>query len=803
MDTESQTDTRRVEQPPENTRGPGTRKRTARACDRCSSHRVRCDGRTPCNRCREYERGCFYTRTVGKRGRRPHSSFQKTLQHSTYDSPSPDSPEHAGLQDESCAESITDKNNEPWTVQRDIYTGLQNVPTSSPLALTPSISPETFTSVLVSTGSHELDIPAALISGQSREVPAHIINDASYSAPSVVTETPVRHGRQLASSMDCSAHPRSDEHRTSRFRCLEPVLPMLHGIIDEDLACKLLESYFREPGRSLFECASPYVLTHVLRKNSLLRPDSPRRTTCALLVTILWVASQTADDDSFFLAPGRKATVCEGLRKLMLSLIQERDQDSWDRDAAGMYVRDHMSDRGATENVDSVGATISQEGPPVPSVDDVLTFLLLTIVVSGGDFKADCFRWLHKALRLSRTMGLNREDSFANTSISCCTGGTTCACRSCDASRSRISVPEVQEERRRVFWLLFCLDRHLALSLNSPLHILDHDCVVYRPVPDDEWEAFDPASSPVFQASGRVIGPPTTVSGTSFFDYFLPLMTILGDVIHLHRRRCHPRFTGTRLNNELDADTALVESVLAKCERSIDDLAHLYGVDELLDNASAPASDDQTVSQEFPPGAPPLTSLPRHSVSSMPSDMMRSQSCSTANGAQARLVTVYSKFILHVLHVLLHGKWDPVSMLENDDGWVSSPGFVKCASHSIAASEAVSQILARDPELAFMPYLFGIYLLHGSFILLLFADRMPQIGLNESVERACEIIIRAHEVCVVTLSTQFQIRFRKVLRSTLYSVRSAGKPPTAEESASRLRALSVYRWSGGFTGLAA
>lgn len=96
-------------------------------------------------------------------------------------------------------------------------------------------------------------------------------------------------------------------------------------------------------------------------------------------------------------------------------------------------------------------------------------------------------------------------------------------------------------------------------------------------------------------------------------------------------------------------------------------------------------------------------------------------------------------------------------MLENDDGWVSSPGFIKCASHSIAASEAVSQILACDPELAFMPYLFGIYLLHGSFILLLFADRMPQIGLNESVERACEIIIRAHEVCVVTLSTQFQV----------------------------------------------
>lgn len=281
----------------------------------------------------EYERGCFYTRTIGKRGRRPHSSFQKTPQHSTYDSPSPDSPEHARLQDESCAESITDKNYEPWTVQRDIYTGLQNVPPSSPLALTPSISPETFASVLVSTGSHDLGIPAASTTGQQKEIPAYINNDVCLSTPSAAAETSTGHGRQLSTSMDYSANPRPDEHRTSRFKCLEPVLPMLHGIIDEDLACKLLESYFREPGRSLFECASPYVLTHVLRKKSLLRSDGPRRTTCALLVTILWVASQTADDDSFFLAPGRKATVCEGLRKLMLSLIQERDQDSWDRDA--------------------------------------------------------------------------------------------------------------------------------------------------------------------------------------------------------------------------------------------------------------------------------------------------------------------------------------------------------------------------------------------------------------------------------------------------------------------------------------
>jgi xylanolytic transcriptional activator XlnR len=168
--------------------------------------------------------------------------------------------------------------------------------------------------------------------------------------------------------------------------------------------------------------------------------------------------------------------------------------------------------------------------------------------------------------------------------------------------------------------------------------------------------------------------------------------------------------------------------------------------------------------------------------------------------------------------------------------WITSVEFMKCASHSILASEAVETILTFDPELTFMPYLLGIYLLHGSFILLLFADRMPQVGQNESVEKACETIIRAHEVCVVTLSTEFQKRFRKVLRGTLYEVRKnmsgegelagaadgagAGERGPAgghagqgkqgregaigetEEGRARRSALSLYRWTRGSRGLA-
>ena len=120
-----------------------------------------------------------------------------------------------------------------------------------------------------------------------------------------------------------------------------------------------------------------------------------------------------------------------------------------------------------------------------------------------------------------------------------------------------------------------------------------------------------------------------------------------------------------------------------------------------------------------------------------------------------------------------------------------------------------------------MPYLFGIYLLRGSFVLLLFADRLPQIGPNESVEGACERIIRAHEVCVVTLTTELQVsrasvkayscqplmivvsqkRFRKVLRSILNRVRNPGAT-NIEERYAREQALFIYRWNNGSTGLA-
>jgi len=256
------------------------------------------------------------------------------------------------------------------------------------------------------------------------------------------------------------------------------------------------------------------------------------------------------------------------------------------------------------------------------------------------------------------------------------------------------------------------------------------------PLPETIWEDLDLIGSK--QLPTRIIGPPVVASGTGFFEYFLPLMAILGDIIEVHHRRRHPRLGA----QEDTFSVAVIQDLLANYELSLNALP----TDPSLNGQ--PFGMPTQTSRDL--GAGIATPAIHHSTVPRPA-------IETGDQSRVRLVKAYSTHILHVLHVLLHGKWDAISMLDDGDDWITSKRFTECASHAISASQSVSTILTIDPELTFMSYLFGIYLLQGSFILLLFADRMPQLGPNESVEQACENIIRAHEVCVVTLSTEFQV----------------------------------------------
>lgn len=115
-----------------------------------------------------------------------------------------------------------------------------------------------------------------------------------------------------------------------RYRCLDPILPYLRDIIPASVACDLLDVYLTEPGSSLFRCASPYILTRIFRKKSLLHPTNPRQTTPALLATMLWCSAQTADIVLLHV-PGSRAKICNALYELATALITDRDADRWRR----------------------------------------------------------------------------------------------------------------------------------------------------------------------------------------------------------------------------------------------------------------------------------------------------------------------------------------------------------------------------------------------------------------------------------------------------------------------------------------
>lgn len=867
-----------------------SRKRTLRACDKCSTSRTRCDGECPCRRCKDYGYTCRYNREVKKRGRAPaaiasqgssagrsDSGISKTAQASNKrqtvgsDWPSPSLVSSEAAAPSRSAELLeryrdprrlaavrppSPVRSQDKPLQRDqlfdAYKENQSLSSHHPQDSRPSLShsvtqaspampPQSLayiSSPAYSTSHTQMHLSSLLgptmdspVLQRPYESPSHIsaatgrtseveamVSDESIGYPSPTgSGLPPNHASSIRSHSSFSNHGVSLQQNrrpfsTSmgpegsipdtqgaynslyrapsadcRYRCLEPVLPYLRDIIPASVACDLLDVYLTEPGSSLFRCASPYIITRIFRKKSLLHPINPRRTTPALLATMLWCSAQTADIVLLHV-PGSRAKICNALYDLATALISDRDPDRWRRMHGGL--RDESDTPRSGFSSSSTQPLTTARNEPAGVVDDVLTFVLLSIAVSGGDFKSDCFKWWSKAVRLAFSLELNREDERCTASVSPC-ANPLCSCKRDQGSLSSLPGAEAKEERRRVFWLLYCLDRHLALSFNRVLDIPDSYCEVYEPLQECVWEDLD--IIPPQDLPPRVLGPPTIVTGTGFFESFFPLMAILGDIIDLHHRRHHPRLGMV----DDSKSVAVISELLVNCEASIEKLERKT---EPVENNAALCTPTTGLSVKEPVASyatlPPVTHASPPPTLPVPPPDTRAK-----DRSRRQLVTAYSTHILHVLHVLLHGKWDAISMLDDDDDWITSKRFNDCASHAIAASQAVSQILKYDPELTFMPYLFGIYLLHGSFILLLFADRMPRVGPNQSVELACETIVRAHEVCVVTLSTEFQKNFRKVLRSTLYSVRGSSLTEWEEHKARR-RALSLYRWTKGAKGLA-
>lgn len=529
---------------------------------------------------------------------------------------------------------------------------------------------------------------------------------------------------------------------TLKYPVLEPLLPHIVSIIPQSLACDLLDLYFASTSSSHIFPQSPYVVGHVFRKKSILHQTQPRTCSPALLASMLWVAAQTSDAPFLTSPPSARGRVCQKLLELTVNLLRPLIHGPTPGETSPNYAANAVINGvalgGFGVSMDQLGAQSSATG----AVDDVATYIHLATVVSASEYKAASIRWWAAAWSLARELKLGRE-----------LPPTPSRPQNHDRDNMEMEpkptrdtshvTEEEREERRRIWWLLYVMDRHLALCYNRPLTLLDKECEgLLQPMNDDVWHNGEFAN-----AGYRRAGPSFECTGHGMFGYFLPLMTMLGEIVDLNHARNHPRFgIHFRTSGEWDSHTVEITRQLDVYEQSLREF-------ETRHMASLGIGNEGAAEAGFNAAAP--TGIDHVSPSARSSSTVGSRVNESL--MQTKMVVAYGTYLMHVLHILLVGKWDPISLLDDNDLWISSEAFITAMGHAVKAAEAAADILDYDPDLSFMPFFFGIYLLQGSFLLLLTADKL-QGDADPSVVRACETIVRAHEACVVTLNTEYQVR---------------------------------------------
>ncbi|KAK5165584.1 uncharacterized protein LTR77_009113 [Saxophila tyrrhenica] len=596
-----------------------------------------------------------------------------------------------------------------------------------------------------------------------------------------------------------------------RYPVLRPLLPHISAIIPIGLACDLLELYFSSTSSAFMQPQSPYILGYIFRKRSFLRPNNPRICSPALLASMLWVAAQTSESPFLTSPPSARGKICQKLLELTVGLLKPLIHTPADGTpgASGNTVMNGIALGGF--GVALPGQALEMEGgSPGASgqLDDVATYIHLATVVSASEYKAASLRWWNSAWSLARELKLGRElpTNLGQDENNDLGDGQM------DANGESMGAPpqpggppngnqpgmaseEEREERRRIWWLLYIVDRHLALCYNRPLYLLDIECDgLLQPENDMVWQSGDYYPDPNRPEASyyRRAGPTFECTGHGIFGYFLPLMTMLGEIVDLNHARNHPRF-GMRVRNNGNEWDAHAHEITAQLDAYGQSLKEFEA-----QNIPGPGHEQKQATDGAPNGEGMHHEEPSPSNNSVGTSTSHRMTEATL---QTRIVVAYATHLMHTLHILLNGKWDPISLLDDNDLWISSQSFISATGHAVSAAEAINEILDYDPDLSFMPFFFGIYLLQGSFLLLLIADKL-QGEASPSVVKACESIVRAHEACVVTLNTEYQRNFRKVMRSALSQVRGRMVEDFGEQQLRRREVLALYRWTGDGTGLA-
>jgi hypothetical protein len=622
------------------------------------------------------------------------------------------------------------------------------------------------------TGYPESQYAVPSPNSQNGMAPTHFRMGESPLSAGFLGQSPVggSPGWMSLPSPTAALYPHMQHTPMLRFPVLRPILPHIAAIIPVNLACDLLELYFTSSTSAFMQPQSPYILGYVFRKRSFLRAHNPRICSPALLASMLWVAAQTSESAFLTSPPTARGKICQKLLELTVGLLKPLIHTSSDSAAAYTTTMDVNGVALPSTVHEMEGGSPGATG----ALDDVATYIHLATVVSASEYKAASLRWWNAAWTLARELKLGRElpanaDSAPQADLADGSGDvngehdgmnmngqpqTNGAAPRMPGQPSPPGVysEEEREERRRIWWLLYTVDRHLALCYNRPLFLLDVECDgLLQPEHDGVWQAgeYYPGEGHHESTYFRRRGPTFECTGHSIFGYFLPLMTILGEIADLNHARNHPRF-GLRFRNPGDWDDHAIEisQQLEAYGRSLKEFeARFMNPPPPVEQKMGGDGQQHADGNHHDANTPSVHSVGTNNSAKRISETM----------LQTKIVVAYSTHLMHTLHILLNGKWDPISLLDDNDLWISSQGFISATSHAVSAAEAINDILEYDPDLSFMPFFFGIYLLQGSFLLLLIADKL-QGEASPSVVKACETIVRAHEACVVTLNTEYQVR---------------------------------------------
>ena len=758
------------------------RRRISRACDQCNSLRTKCDGKQPCAHCTDNTLPCEYARAHKKRGRAPKKesegpdeanytsaiqppphNHRKSLGSRRYSGTSYGG--HDGMVDTNPLPS----NNTPPSI------AFENNHHQNTFFTT--FDPSSTVGIPATRQMHDMEPSMIHSMAQNQSIEFAVPNPAY--APSALDSMHVQGATQgfgfplgddysvafmgkapmvespdwlaLTSPMFISepvpAQPRITD--SLRYPVLRPLLPHIESIIPQALACDLLEQYFTSSTSAYLRPANAYILGYMFRKKSFLHPTDPRPCTPALLASMLWTAAQTSDAPFLNAQIDARARICQRLLELTINMLKPLVHSHPNTGAPTpnpSYPNySHMS-----ANDGGLGALVvpthsGGHGVDRAQIDNLATYIHLATVVSASERKAASLRWWNAAWSLAREIRLGRElppnppeqDGEANSQ-----GNGNQDGHSIDKRKNSMDDPrrnafgylseEEREERRRTWWLLYMQDRHLALCYNRPMFFLNKECEsLLQPLDDDVFQSgrFDSVADQAHRRKGLNI----ECTSHSVFGYFLPLMVILGEILDLNHARNRPRF-GPRANKtkNWDEHTDEITQQLESYGQSLKDF-----------ETSGGHFQDANHNDVVTPSVVSSGTNESHNASEL--------------ALQTKTVVAYGTHIMHVLHILLTGKWDPIALLDDNDLWISSQSFITATGHAVSAAEAVAEIIEDDPDLSFMPFFFGVYLLQGSFLLLLFADKL-QGDVSPDVVKACETIVRAHEACVATLDTQYQVR---------------------------------------------